>query len=63
MVKPCLNPVTLEKISVLGFDRKEWSAALLKEIDADQLPLRFGGTMKDSDPKWNNNFNSIKVRI
>ena len=35
MVKPFLHPVTLDKISVFRFDKNEWSAALLKEIDAD----------------------------
>ncbi|XP_046460982.1 SEC14-like protein 2 isoform X2 [Daphnia pulex] len=60
MVKPFLNPVTLEKISVLGFDRKEWSAALLKEMDANQLPVRYGGTMKESDPKWNQNYSFVE---
>jgi hypothetical protein len=45
MVKPFLHQITLEKISVFGFDKKEWSAALLKEIDADQLPVQYGGTM------------------
>ncbi|XP_057372739.1 SEC14-like protein 2 [Daphnia carinata] len=53
MVKPFLHQVTLDKISVFGFDKNEWSAALLKEIDADQLPVYYGGTMTDSngDPK------------
>ena len=45
MVKPFLHQITLEKISVFGFDKKEWSAALLKEIDADQLPVQYGGTI------------------
>jgi hypothetical protein len=61
MVKPFLNPVTLEKISVLGFDRKEWSAALLMEMDANQLPVRYGGTMKESDSKWNQNYSFVEV--
>ena len=47
MVKPFLHQITLEKISVFSFDKKEWSAALLKEIDADQLPVYYGGTMTD----------------
>ncbi|XP_046633859.1 SEC14-like protein 2 [Daphnia pulicaria] len=53
MVKPFLHPVTLDKISIFGFDKSEWTAALLKEIDADQLPVHYGGTMTDSngDPK------------
>ena len=45
MVKPFLHQITLEKISVFSFDKKEWSAALLKEIDADQLPVQYGGTI------------------
>jgi hypothetical protein len=59
MVKPFLHQVTLDKISVYGFDKNEWSAALLKEIDADQLPVYYGGTMVDEngDPKC-----SSKVR-
>ncbi|KAI9561268.1 hypothetical protein GHT06_012224 [Daphnia sinensis] len=53
MVKPFLHQVTLDKISVFGCDKDEWSAALLKEIDADQLPVYYGGTMTDpnGDPK------------
>ena len=59
MVKPFLHQVTLDKISVYGFDKNEWSAALLKEINADQLPVCYGGTMVDEggDPKC-----SSKVR-
>jgi hypothetical protein len=49
MVKPFLNQVTLDKINVFGFDKNEWSAALLKDIDADQLPMHYGGTMIDAD--------------
>jgi hypothetical protein len=48
-VKPFLNQVTLDKISVFGFDKNEWSEALLKEVDADQLPVYYGGTMMDAD--------------
>ena len=28
-----------------GCKKDEWVAALLKEIDADQLPAAYGGTM------------------
>lgn len=53
MIKPFLNEVTHDKIAVYGFDKSEWSAALLKEIDADQLPVYYGGSMTDpnGDPK------------
>ena len=40
-----------------GYDREEWQAALLKEIDADQLPACFGGTMKEIPNKVHNFFN------
>jgi hypothetical protein len=49
MVKPFLQQVTLDKINVFGFDKNEWSAALLKDIDADQLPMHYGGTITDPD--------------
>ncbi len=49
MIKPFLNQVTNDKISVYGFDKAEWAAALLHEIDADQLPAFYGGTMTDPD--------------
>ena len=49
MVKPFLQQVTLDKINVFGFDKNEWSAAMLKDIDADQLPMHYGGTITDPD--------------
>ena len=62
MVKPFLHQVTLDKISVFGFDKNEWSAALLKEIDADQLPVHYGGTMTDADgdPKRPSKVRTVK---
>ena len=38
---------------MFGTNREEWKAALLEEIDADQLPAYYGGTMTDDngDPK------------
>ena len=49
MVKPLMTQVTLDKLKVYGNDRAEWTAALLEEIDADQLPAHYGGTMTDPD--------------
>lgn len=60
IVKPFLHQMTLDKINIFGFDQKEWSAALLKEIDADQLPVQYGGTLTDlkaSDPSKVSFFN------
>lgn len=49
MIKPLLSPITLEKIRIFGSDKNEWQNSLLAEIDADQLPAHYGGTMIDPD--------------
>ena len=49
-----MHQVTIDKVCVYGFDKNEWKSALLKDIDADQLPEHYGGTMTDpatGDPK------------
>lgn len=40
---------TASKMVIYGYDVKEWTKALLAEIDADQLPACYGGTMTDPD--------------
>lgn len=40
---------TLDKIRIYDFDATRWKAALLEEIDADQLPVHYGGTLTDPD--------------
>lgn len=49
MVKPFLSQVTLNKIRVFGQEPDKWKAALLEEINADQLPVHYGGTLTDPD--------------
>jgi hypothetical protein len=44
-----LNKNTLDKIRIFGHDKEEWTKALLEEIDADQLPAYYGGTLTDPD--------------
>ena len=42
------------KIKIFNSSKKEWMAALLDEIDEDQLPTYYGGNMTDAtngDPK------------
>jgi hypothetical protein len=43
-----------------GHKKDEWLPALLKEIDSDQLPAYYGGTMIDSDgdPRFTSKVNS-----
>lgn len=41
VIKRFLDPVTVEKISILG---KDYQPALLAVIPAENLPKRFGGT-------------------
>jgi hypothetical protein len=49
MVKPFVPECVLGTIKVFGSNKAEWTAALLEEIDADQLPAFYGGTMTDPD--------------
>jgi hypothetical protein len=53
MTKPIYHESDVPKIKVFGSDKKEWTSALLEEIEADQLPAFYGGTMTDlnGDPK------------
>ncbi|XP_046633790.1 SEC14-like protein 2 isoform X2 [Daphnia pulicaria] len=49
LIKPFLHECDGPKIKVFGSDKKEWTSALLEEIEADQLPAFYGGTMTDPD--------------
>jgi hypothetical protein len=49
MVKPFVPECVLGTIKVFGGNKAEWNAALLEEIDADQLLAFYGGTMTDPD--------------
>lgn len=49
MIKPFISPITASKFRFYGCDRDQWKAALLTEIDADQLPIHYGGTLADPD--------------
>jgi hypothetical protein len=40
---------TRNKIQIFSHDAKQWKAALLADIDPDQLPASYGGTMTDPD--------------
>lgn len=44
-----MHQATIDKIRIFGSDRQEWEKALLEEIDADQLPQHYGGTLTDPD--------------
>ncbi|KAI0234851.1 SEC14-like protein 2 [Lamellibrachia satsuma] len=46
LTKPFLSADTKEKVHVLG---KNWKHRLLEVIDADQLPVHWGGTATDPD--------------
>lgn len=49
MLKPFVNETVLANMRVFGNDKTEWTSALLEEIEADQLPAFYGGTMTDPD--------------
>eukprot|EP00794_Sanderia_malayensis_P014099 gene14099-15571_t len=46
LVKPFLSDATKQKIKVFGGN---WKQELLKNIDADQLPVHYGGTCYDAN--------------
>lgn len=52
-MKPFMHKGTVDKIRIFDCNKDEWSRALLEEIDSDQLPVYYGGTLTDSngDPK------------
>lgn len=53
-MKPLLNKATVDKVRIFGSDPNEWKPFLLEEIEADQLPAIYGGTMTDpsnDDPR------------
>jgi metal transporter CNNM len=49
MMKPLMHERTRNKINIYSHDEKTWKAALLAEINPDQLPKMYGGTMTDPD--------------
>ena len=44
-----MHQTTINKLRMFGHDKREWLPAMLDEIDADQLPAMYGGTLADPD--------------
>ncbi len=44
-----MHQSTIDKMRIFGSDKDEWKAALLEEIEEDQIPAYYGGTMVDPD--------------
>lgn len=59
IMKPFMHQATIDKMRIFGSDKEEWTAALQEEIEADSLPVHYGGTMvdPDGDPKCPSKFN------
>ncbi len=64
-MKPFMHQATLDKMRIFGCDQEEWAAALLEEIEADNLPLHYGGTMvdPDGDPKCPSKVGELYIAI
>merc|ERR550532_281696 len=45
-MRPLLDEATVKKVVVLG---SNWKERILEDIDADQLPVHWGGTATDPD--------------
>jgi hypothetical protein len=48
-IKPLLAQSDVPKIKIFNSNKKEWTSALLEEIDDEQLPTYYGGNMTDPD--------------
>lgn len=61
-MKPFLHQATIDKMRIFGSDKEEWTAALQEEIEADSLPVHYGGTMvdPDGDPKCPS---KVKIKV
>ncbi|XP_063926062.1 SEC14-like protein 3 [Zophobas morio] len=49
VVKRFLNEYTLGKMQIFKNDPKKWKKVLLENIEAENLPEHYGGTLKDAD--------------
>jgi len=67
-MKPLLNKATVDKVMIFGSDpieTEKWKAALLDEIEADQLPVIYGGAMTDpeGDPRCLHMVNFLNINV
>ncbi|XP_045023326.1 SEC14-like protein 2 [Daphnia magna] len=49
ILKPFIHERTRNKIKIFGHDSKQWKAAILAEVNPEELPVCYGGTMTDAD--------------
>ncbi len=49
MIKPFLHERTRSKIQIFSHDPKQWKAAILADVIAEELPVSYGGTLTDPD--------------
>ena len=61
LMKGFLHPLTVEKVRIFSTNKDEWQAAILEEIEADQIPEMYGGTLKN--PKDGDQAGLFKVYI
>ncbi|RVE43239.1 hypothetical protein evm_012119 [Chilo suppressalis] len=53
VVKKFMHEYTISKIKIYGTDSKKWKAQVLTMVEADQLPVYYGGSVVDDngDPR------------
>ncbi len=49
VVKPFLHERTRNKINIFSYDQKQWKEAILEEINPEEVPACYGGTLTDPD--------------
>jgi hypothetical protein len=53
LIKPILSARTLSKIQIFSSNSSKWKVALLNNIPADQIPVKYGGTKSMSENMQN----------
>lgn len=64
-MKRFLNEYTLGKIQIFKNDPRKWKAAILSNIEPDQIPAYYGGTLTDPDgnPRYTTKVRMILIFI
>jgi hypothetical protein len=52
IVKPFIPVKTIEKVSIFGSNRNDWTEKILNAIPEDQLAPKYGGVNPEMDPAW-----------
>lgn len=49
ILRPFMNEKTFNKFRIFNHDFNKWKSEIVKEVNPEQLPQQYGGTMVDPD--------------